>query len=85
MQNFRVLSKDREDRAILEVAPTGKGGRGLADSVKPDKGEDIFDAVEKACLSVPGTTKAVADLEKKCVPVPGTADVERKNGFSGIL
>lgn len=50
MQNFRVLSKDREDRAILEVAPTGKGGRGLADSVKPDKGEDIFDAVEKACL-----------------------------------
>lgn len=50
MQNFRVLSKDREDRAILEAAPTGKGGRGLADSVKPGKGEDIFDAVEKACI-----------------------------------
>lgn len=50
MQNFRVLSKDREDRAILEAAPTGKGGKGLADSVKPDKGEDIFDAVEKACI-----------------------------------
>ena len=50
MQNFRVLSKDREDRAILEAAPMGKGGKGLADSVKPDKGEDIFDAVEKACL-----------------------------------
>jgi hypothetical protein len=32
--------------------------------------------VEKACLSVPGTTKAVADLEQKCVTVMGTADVE---------
>ena len=50
MQNFRVLSKDREDRAILEAAPTGKGGKGLADSVKPGKGEDIFEAVEKACI-----------------------------------
>ncbi len=50
MQNFRVLSKDREDRAILEAAPTGKGGKGFADSVKTEKGEDIFEAVEKACL-----------------------------------
>ena len=33
-------------------------------------------AVEKACMSVPGTVKAVADLEKKCVTVTGTADVE---------
>ena len=33
-------------------------------------------AVEKACLSVPGTTKAVADLEKKQVTVTGTADYE---------
>ena len=33
-------------------------------------------AVEKACLSVPGTTKAVADLEKKLVTVTGTADYE---------
>lgn len=50
MQNFRVLSKDREDRAILEAAPAGKGGKGLADSVKTRKGEDIFEAVEKAYL-----------------------------------
>lgn len=51
MQNFRVLSKDKEDRAILEAAPVGKGGKGLADSVKPKKGEDVFEAVEKAYLN----------------------------------
>ena len=33
-------------------------------------------AVEKACLSVPGTVKAVASLEDKCVTVTGTADYE---------
>ena len=33
-------------------------------------------AVEKACLSVPGTKTAVADLEKKQVTVTGTADYE---------
>ncbi len=67
MQNFRVLSKDREDRAILEVAPTGRGGRGLADSVKPEKGEDIFDAVEKACIDKDEGAKDKNDklLQKK--------------------
>ena len=33
-------------------------------------------AVEKACLGVPGTKKAVADLEKKTVTVTGTAAYE---------
>ena len=33
-------------------------------------------AVEKACLSVPGTVKAVASLEEKNVTVTGTADYE---------
>ena len=33
-------------------------------------------SVEKACLGVPGTVSAVADLEKKCVTVTGTADIE---------
>ena len=33
-------------------------------------------SVEKACLSVPGTIKAVADLESKTVTVTGTADYE---------
>ncbi len=47
-QNFRVLSKDKEDRAILEAAPVGSGGKVFADSVKAEKGEGIFDAVEKA-------------------------------------
>ncbi len=49
-QNFRVLSKDREDRAIIEAAPAGRGGKAFADSVKTRKGEDIFEAVEKAYL-----------------------------------
>ena len=33
-------------------------------------------AVEKACMGVPGTVKAVASLEEKNVTVTGTADVE---------
>jgi len=33
-------------------------------------------AVEAACMGVPGTEKAVADLEKKCVTVTGSADVD---------
>ena len=33
-------------------------------------------AVEKACMSVPGTVKAVASLEEKNVTVTGTADYE---------
>ena len=33
-------------------------------------------AVEKACLSVPGTETAVADLEAKTVTVTGNADYE---------
>ena len=33
-------------------------------------------AVEKACMSVPGTVSAKADLETKSVTVTGTADVE---------
>ena len=48
MQNFRVLSKKTSDRTILEAAPTGEGKGNVADRVKPEEGEDIFDAVEKA-------------------------------------
>ena len=48
MQNFRVLSKKTEDRTILEVAPTGDGKGNVADHVKLEDGEDIFEAVERA-------------------------------------
>ena len=51
MQSIRVLSKNREDRAILEANPDGKGGKSFADSVKPEEGEDLFDAVERVYLS----------------------------------
>jgi len=33
-------------------------------------------AVEKACMSVPGTVKAVASLEEKNVTVTGNADID---------
>ena len=33
-------------------------------------------AVEKACMAVPGTVRAVASLEQKNVTVTGTADLE---------
>lgn len=51
MQNFRVLSKNKEDRAIIEAAPSGDGSVGFADSVKAQQGEDIFEAVEKAYIN----------------------------------
>ncbi len=57
MQNFRVLSRDKEDRAIIEAAPVGKGGKAFADSIKPKKGEDIFEAVEKAYLNKDDVTQ----------------------------
>lgn len=61
MQNFRVLSKNREDRTILEAAPVGKGGKTFADSVKAKKGEDIFEAVEKAYLNKEEEPEVKAD------------------------
>lgn len=48
MQNFRVLSKKTGDRTILEAAPTGDGKGNVADNVKLEEGEDLFEAVEKA-------------------------------------
>ena len=65
MQNFRVLSKDKEDRAIIEAAPSEDSSVsvGFADSVKADKGEDIFEAVEKAYISK--TEEMKAREEKK--------------------
>ena len=48
MQNFRVLSKKTGDRTILEAAPTGDAKGNVADNVKIEEGEDLFEAVEKA-------------------------------------
>lgn len=48
MQNFRVLSKRDEDKTLLEATPTGKGKGSVADNVKPEDGEDIFEAIERA-------------------------------------
>lgn len=48
IENFRVLSNVDGDKAILEKEPTGKGGASLADLLEPKKGENLFDAVERA-------------------------------------
>lgn len=48
IENFRVLSKETSDKAILEKEPTGKGGKSVADSLEIQKGETLFDAVDRA-------------------------------------
>ncbi|MBO7319157.1 MAG: hypothetical protein J6V06_03965, partial [Clostridia bacterium] len=48
MQNFRVLSKKTGDRTLLESVPTGDSKGNVADRVKLEDGEDIFEAVERA-------------------------------------
>ena len=49
IQNFRVLSKTQDqDQAILETASSDKAGKSIIDLVDVKKGEDIFQAVEKA-------------------------------------
>ncbi len=48
MQNFRVLSKKRDDEAILEEIPVGDGRESMMDNIRAENGEDLFDAVERA-------------------------------------
>lgn len=48
IENFRVLSKETSDKAILEKEPTGEGGKSVADSLEIKKGETLFDAVDRA-------------------------------------
>lgn len=48
MQNFRVLSRKRDDEAILEAIPEGDGKESMMDNIWAEDGEDLFDAVEKA-------------------------------------
>ena len=48
MQNFRVLSKKTNDKTLLEATPTGKAKGNVADNIRPEEGEDIFEAVERA-------------------------------------
>lgn len=48
IENFRVLSKETSDKAILEKEPTGEGGKSVADSLEVKKGETLFDAIDRA-------------------------------------
>lgn len=47
IENFRVLSKEIDDEAILEKEPTGEGGKSLADLFEAKKGESLFDLIDR--------------------------------------
>ncbi len=71
MGGVRVLSGNKpSDEAILEVAPEGEGKESLLDSLSPEKGEDIFTAVDKAVKrkknsSSHGLNRINADIAEK--------------------
>lgn len=48
IENFRVLNSSEADSAIIEKNSTGSGAESIFDSVEVKKGENIFDAVERA-------------------------------------
>ena len=58
VENFRVLSGNREDNTILEKQGTGEGANSVFDSLEVPQGEPLFDAVEKA------DKKTLASLKK---------------------
>ena len=73
IENFRVLSKETSDKAILEKEPTGEGGKSVADSLEIKKGETLFDAVDRADKKKKG-----GFLEKGVRYVQGKTRSERK-------
>jgi cation transport ATPase len=48
VENFRVLSSEQEDNAILEKQANGEGANSVFDSLEVKEGEPLFDAVDKA-------------------------------------
>ena len=48
IENFRVLSSNKEDNAILEKDVTGTGATSVFDSLELKEGEAVFDAVARA-------------------------------------
>ncbi|MBQ5906206.1 MAG: hypothetical protein IIW88_10095, partial [Clostridia bacterium] len=71
MQNFRVLSKKRDDEAILEEIPVGDGKESMMDNIRAENGEDLFDAVERAERKK--TRRSLIKEEKKKAVVSGKA------------
>lgn len=74
IENFRVLSKETSDKAILEKEPTGEGGKSVADSLEVKKGETLFDAVDRADMK----KKAHGLLEKGVRYVQQKTRTERR-------
>ena len=74
MQNFRVLSKKRDDEAILEEIPVGDGQESMMDNIRAENGEDLFDAVERAERKK--TRRSLIKEEKTKAVVSGKAAEE---------
>lgn len=74
MQNFRVLSKKRDDEAILEEIPVGDGQESMMDNIRAENGEDLFDAVERA--EHKKTRRSLIKEEKTKAVVSGKAAEE---------
>ena len=74
MQNFRVLSKKRDDEAILEEIPVGDGRESMMDNIRAENGEDLFDAVERAERKK--SRRSLIKEEKTKAVVSGKAAVE---------
>ena len=77
MQNFRVLSRKRDDEAILEAIPTGDGKESMMDNIWAEDGEDLFDAVEKAERRK--KRQSLKEEKKKAVVSGKAAEEELKN------
>lgn len=76
MQNFRVLSRKRDDEAILEAIPTGDGKESMMDNIRAEDGEDLFAAVEKAERKK--SRRSLKEEKKKAVISGRAAEEELK-------
>lgn len=74
MKNFRVLSKKRDDEALLEEIPIGDGKESMMDNIRAEDGEDLFDAVERAERKK--SRRSLIKEEKKKAVVSGKAAEE---------
>ena len=78
IENFRVLSKEIGDEAILEKEPTGEGGKSVADLLEPKKGENLFDAIDKVDIKKKGKNGLLKLGERTVRSVQQRARLEKR-------
>lgn len=78
IENFRVLSKEINDETILEKEPTGEGGKSVADLFEPKKGENLFDAIDKADIRKKGKNGLLKLGERTMRSVQQRAKLEKR-------